>query len=46
MIEGNIAKAASFFLPATKAKLSEKGINTPVHTATLGEDALIFGAVL
>ncbi len=46
VVGGNIAKAASFFLPATKLKLSEIGINMPVHTAILGEDALIFGAAL
>ncbi|HTG55506.1 MAG TPA: ROK family protein [Niabella sp.] len=46
VIGGNIAKAASFFLQATEAKLSEMGINIPLHTATLGEDALIFGAAL
>ncbi len=46
VIGGNIAKSASFFLPAAEAGLSDRGINTPVHIATLGEDALIFGAAL
>jgi glucokinase len=41
---GNIAQSASLFLDELKAQLTAKGINIPVVTAQLGEEAAILGA--
>ncbi|MCF3108115.1 ROK family protein [Niabella sp. CC-SYL272] len=46
ILGGNIARAGRYFMPGVLADLKNRDIDIPVHMATLGEDALILGAVL
>ena len=46
VLGGNVMKAGNLFLPAVKNELTAHGVNIPIHTSTLGENAPIIGAAV